>query len=112
MEDQCEELVNLTEQAEKQTISKTEPEQLIKVEEEMEQRKDTVEGLGRSLEEAIPAEFQERAQQAVQDSIKIVEEGKRHLGHVSARLEFLSADSESGSYKGPTGAGAEQRRTV
>jgi DNA-directed RNA polymerase alpha subunit len=84
MEDQCEELVNLTEQAEKQTVSETKPEQLIEVEEEMEQRKDTVEGLGRSLEEAIPAEFQERAQQAVQDSIKIVEEGKRHLGHVSA----------------------------
>jgi hypothetical protein len=62
--------------------------------------------LGRSLKETIPAEFKERAQQAVQDSIKIVEEGKRYLGHVRARLEFLSADSESGSYKGPAGAEA------
>jgi hypothetical protein len=34
-----------------------------------------------------------------------VEEGKRYLEHVRARLEFLSVDSESGSYKGPTGAG-------
>jgi hypothetical protein len=65
-----------------------------------------VEGLGRSLKETIPVEFKERAQQAVQDSVKIVEEGKQYLGHVRARLEFLSADSESGSYKGPTGAGA------
>jgi predicted HicB family RNase H-like nuclease len=106
MEDQCEELVNLAEQAEKQAISETEPAQLIELEEEMEQRKDTMEGLGRSLKETVPTEFKERAQQAVQDSMKIVEEGKRHLGHVRARLEFFSADSESGSYKGPTGAGA------
>ncbi len=98
-------VVNLAEQAGKQTVAETEPEQLIELEEEMEQRKDTVEGLGRSLKEAIPAEFKERAQQAVQDSIKIVKEGKRYLGHKRARLVFLSVDSESGSYKGPTGAG-------
>ncbi len=106
MEDQCEELVNLAEQAGKQTVTETEPEHLIELEEKMEQRKDTVEGLGRSLKETIPVEFKERVQQAVQDSVKIVEEGKRYLGHVRARLEFLSADSESGSYKGPTGVGA------
>jgi hypothetical protein len=106
MEYQCEELVNLAEQAEKQAASETEPEPLIELEEEMEQRRDTVESLGQSLKETIPAEFKERAQQAVQDSIKIVEEGKRYLGHVRARLEFLSADSEAGSYSGPTGAGA------
>jgi hypothetical protein len=46
MEDQCEELVNLAEQAEKQAASETEPEQLIELEEEMGQRKDTVESLG------------------------------------------------------------------
>ncbi len=106
MEDQCEELENLAEQAGKKTASEAEPEQLIELEEEMEQRKDTMEGLGRSLKETIPAEFKERAQQAVQDSIKTVEEGKQYLGHVRARLEFLSADLESGSYKGPTGATA------
>jgi hypothetical protein len=105
MEDQCEELANLAKQAGKQTVAEAETEQLIELEEEMEQRKDTVEGLGRSLKETIPAEFKERAEQAVQDSIKIVEEGKRYVGHVRARLEFLSADSESGSYKGPTGTG-------
>jgi hypothetical protein len=106
MEDQCEELVNLAEQAGKQIVTEAEAEQLTELEEEMEQRKDTVEGLGWSLKETIPAEFKERAHQPVQDSIKIVEEGKRHLGHVRARLEFLSADSESGSYKGPAGAEA------
>jgi hypothetical protein len=110
MEDQFEELENLAEQAGKQIIAEAEPEQLIELEEEMEQRKDTVEGLGRLLKETIPAEFKERAQQAVQDSIKIMEEGKRYLGHVRGRLEFFSADSESGSYKGPTGAEASAWR--
>ncbi len=105
MEDQCEELANLTKQAGKQTIAEAETEHLIELEEEMEQRKDTVEGLSRSLKGTIPAEFKERAEQAVQDSIKMVEEGKRYVGHVRALLEFFSADSESGSYKGPTGTG-------
>jgi hypothetical protein len=54
MEDQCKELVNLAKQAGKQTVTETEPEQLIELEEEMEQRKDTVEGLGWSLKETIP----------------------------------------------------------
>jgi hypothetical protein len=106
MEDQCEELASLAEQAEKQAASETEPEPLTELAEEMEHRKDTVESLGQSLRETIPAEFKERAQQAIQDSIKIVEEGKQWLGHVRARLEFRSADSEAGSYRGTMGAGA------
>jgi hypothetical protein len=110
MEDQCEELENLAQQARKQIIAEAEPEQLNEMEDEMEQRRDTVEGLGRSLKETIPAELKERAQQAVQDSIKIMEEGKRYIGHVRARLEFLNADSESGSYKGPTGTEASAWR--
>jgi hypothetical protein len=105
MEDQCEELANLTEQAGKQTVAEAETEHLIELEEEMAQRKDAVEGLSRSLKGTILAEFKERAEQAVQDSIKMVEEGKRYVGHVRARLEFLRADSESWSYKGPTGTG-------
>ncbi len=52
----------------------------------MEQRKDTLGDLGRSLKETVPAEFKERAEQAVQDSIKIVEEGKWYAEHVRARL--------------------------
>jgi hypothetical protein len=51
-------------------------------------------------------EFKERAQQAVLDSIKIAEERKRRLEHLRARLEFRSADSEAGSFKGPMGIGA------
>ncbi len=69
----------------------------------MEQRKDTVEDLGRALKETIPAELKGRVEQAVQDSIKMAEQGKRYVEHVRAWLEFISADSESGSYKGPTG---------
>jgi hypothetical protein len=76
------------------------------LEEEMEQRKDTVEDLGRVLKETVPAELKERVEQAIQDSVKMVEKGKRYVDHVRARLEFISADSESGSYKGPTEKGA------
>jgi hypothetical protein len=47
MEDQCEELESLAQQAGKQIIAEAEQEQLNEMEEEMEQRKDTVEGLGR-----------------------------------------------------------------
>jgi hypothetical protein len=68
-----------------------------------------VEDLGRALKETLPAEFKERAEQAVQDSAKIVEEGKQYVEHIRARLEFISGDSESGSYKGPTQRGAEAR---
>jgi hypothetical protein len=106
MESQCEELASPAEQAEKQAASETEPEPLIELAEEMEHRKGTVESLGQSLKETIPAEFKERAQQAIQDSVKIAEEGRRWLGHARARLEFRSADSEAGSYRGPMGAGA------
>ncbi len=72
----------------------------------MEQRKDTVEDLGRALKETVPAELKERVEQAIQDSVKMAEKGKRYVDHVRARLEFISTDSESGSYKGPTGKGA------
>jgi hypothetical protein len=72
----------------------------------MEQRKDTVEDLGRALKGAVPAELKERVEQAIQDSIKMAEKGKRYVERVRARLEFISGDSESGSYKGPTGKGA------
>jgi hypothetical protein len=109
MEYQCDELANLTEQAGKQVPAEVETELLVELEEEMEQRKDTVEDLGLSLKGTLPAEFKERAEQAVQDSIKIVEEGKRYVEHIRARLEFISADSESWSYKGPTGKEAAAR---
>ncbi len=103
MEDQCDELAGLTEQAGKQIPSEAETELLIDLEEEIEQRKDTVEDLGWALKETIPAELKERVEQAIQDSVKIAEKGKRYVDHVRARLD---KDSESGSYKGPTGEGA------
>jgi hypothetical protein len=71
MEDQCDELANLAEQAGKQIPAEAETEHLIELEEEMEQRKDTVEDLGRSLKETVPAELKERVEQAIQDSIKM-----------------------------------------
>jgi hypothetical protein len=36
----------------------------------------------------------------------MAQKGKRYVDHVKARLEFISKDSVSGSYKGPTGEGA------
>jgi hypothetical protein len=106
MEDQCDELANRTKQAGKQIPAEAETDQLVELEEEMEQRKDTMEDLGRALKETVPADLKERVEQAVQDSIKMVEVGQRYMEHVRARLEFISADSESGSYKGPTENGA------
>ncbi len=106
MEDQCDELAGLTEQAGKQIPAEAETEILIDLEEEMEQTKDTVGDLGRVLKETVPAELKERVEQAIRDSVMIAEKGKRYVDHVRARLEFISKDSEWGSYKGPTGEGA------
>jgi hypothetical protein len=106
MEDQCDELADLTEQAGKQIPAEAETEHLIDLEEEMEQRKDTVEALGRALKETVLAELKERVEQAIQDSVKMAEKDKRYVDHMRARLEFISTDLESGSYKGPTGKGA------
>jgi hypothetical protein len=117
MEDQCDELAGLIEQAGKQIPAEVETELLVDLEEEMEQRKDTVEDLGRALKETVPAELKERVELAIQDSVMIAEKGKRYVDHVRARLEFISKDSESGSYKGPTGSGrcpanGEQRQRI
>ncbi len=80
MESHCEELESLANQVEKQAVSETEPEPLIKLKEEMEYKKDNVVSLAQALKETIPVEFKERAQQAVLDSAKIAREGKRRLG--------------------------------
>jgi hypothetical protein len=61
MESECEELVSLADQAEKQAASEAEPEPLVELAEE-------VESLGQSLKETIPVELKERVQQAIQDS--------------------------------------------
>ncbi len=106
MESQCEELESLADQVEKQTVTETEPEPLIELAEEMEYKKGNeprATSLAQALKETIPAEFKERVQQAIRDSAKIAEEGRRRLGDLRARLEFRSADSEAGSYKGPMG---------
>ncbi len=107
MESQCKELESLADQVEKQAVTETEPEPLIELEEEMEYKKDNMVSLAQALKETIPAEFKERAQQAIRDSAKIAEEGKCRLGDLRARLEFRSLDSEAGSYKGPVGPVAE-----
>jgi hypothetical protein len=106
MEDQCEELVGLAQQAGKQIPAEAETELLIDLEEEIGQRKETVGDLGRVLKETTPAELKGRVEQAIQDSVMMAQKGKRYVDHVKARLEFISKDSESGSYKGPTGEGA------
>jgi hypothetical protein len=103
MEDQCEELAWLAEQAGKQVPAEAETELLTDLEEEIGQRKETVEDLGRVLKKTAPAELKGRVEQAIQDSVMMAQKGKRYVDHVKARLEFISKDSESGSYKGPTG---------
>ncbi len=103
MESRCEELESLADQVEKQAATETEPEPLIELEEEMEYKKGNVASLAQALKETIPAEFKERAQQAMRDSAKIAEEGRRRLRDLLARLEFRSTDFEAGSYKGPMG---------
>jgi hypothetical protein len=100
MESHCEELESLANQVEKQAVTETEPEPLIKLEEEMEYKKDNTVSLAQALKETIPVEFKERVQQAVLDSAKIAREGKRQLGDLRARLEFRS-------YKGHAGPMAE-----
>ncbi len=106
MEDQCEELAGLAKQAGKQVPAEVEAELLIDLEEEIGQRKETVGDLGRVLKETAPAELKHRVEQAIQDSVMMAQKGKRYVDHMKARLEFISKDSESGSYKGPTGEGA------
>jgi F0F1-type ATP synthase membrane subunit b/b' len=105
MESQCEELTELAEQAGKQIPAKAEAEVLIDLEEEIGQRKETVGDLGRALKETVPEELKSRVEQAIQDSVMMAQKqkGRRYVDHVKTRLEFISKDSESGSYKGATG---------
>ncbi len=86
-------------------IMEDQAELLIDLEEEMGQRKETVEDLGQVLKETVLAELKDRVEQAMQDSAMMAKKGKRYVDHMKARLEFISKDSESGSYKGPTGEG-------
>jgi hypothetical protein len=106
MEDQCEELAELAEQVGKQIPAEAETEHLIDLEEEIGQRKETVKDLGRALKETVPAELKCRVEQALQESVMMAQKGQRYVDHVKARLEFISKDSDSGSYKGPAGEGA------
>ncbi len=69
MEDQCEELAGLAEQAGKQIPAEAETEILIYLEEEIGQRKETVKDLGRALKETVPAELKGRMEQALQESV-------------------------------------------
>ncbi len=62
--------------------------------------------LGRVLKKTVPAELKDRVEQAIQDSVMMAQKGRRYVDHVKTRLEFISKDSESGSYKGATGEGA------
>jgi hypothetical protein len=96
MESECEELEGLADQVKKQAVTETEPELLIELSEKMEYKKGNVASLAQALKETIPAEFKERAQQAILDSVKIAEEGRRRLGDLRARLKFRSVDSKSG----------------
>jgi hypothetical protein len=70
MESQCEELESLADQMEKQAATETEPEPLVELAEEMEYKKGNVASLAQALKETIPAEFKERAQQAIRTPLR------------------------------------------
>jgi hypothetical protein len=106
MESQCEELAELAEQAGKQIPAEAETELLIDLEEEIGQRKETVGDLGQALKETVPEELKGRVEQAIQDSVTMARKGRRYVDLVKTRLDSISKDSESGSYKEVTGEGA------
>jgi hypothetical protein len=87
MEDQCEKLAGLAEQAGKQIPAEVETELLTHLEDEISQRKETVEDLGRALKGTVPVELKDRVEQAIQDSAMMA-----MMDHVKARLEFISKD--------------------
>ncbi len=110
MESQCEELAELAKQAGKQIPAEAETKLLIDLEEEIGQRKETVGDLGRSLKETVPEELKGRVEEAIQESVMMAKRGRRYMDHVKTWLEFISKDSESGSYKEVTGEGAAPGR--
>jgi hypothetical protein len=71
MEGQCEELVELAEQAGNQIPAEAEAELLIDLEEEIGQRKEMVGDLGRVLKETVPEELKGRVEEAIQESVTI-----------------------------------------
>ncbi len=56
----------------------------------------------------VHEEFKERAQRALDESVKAAKEGRRKLDDLRARLKFRSFDSEAGSYKGGHSARDEE----
>jgi hypothetical protein len=98
MEGQCEELADLAAQAGKQVPAEAEVEVLEELEEEIDQRKEMVEDLGRALRETMPEGPKDRMEEAMKESVVIATKGRRYLDHVKTRLDF-SKDSESGSSK-------------
>jgi hypothetical protein len=102
MEGQCEELADLAAQAGKQVPAEAEVEVLEELEEEIDQRKEMVEDLGRALRETIPAELKDRMEEAMKESVVIATKGRRYVDHIKTRLDF-SKDSESGSSKAAAG---------
>jgi hypothetical protein len=71
----------------------------------MEQRKDTVEDLGRALKETVPDELKERVEQAIQDSIKMTESGKRYVEHVRAGMNSSARTRSQDVIRDPRGKG-------
>jgi hypothetical protein len=104
MEGQCEELAVLAKQAGSQIPAEAEVELLVDLEEEIGQRKEIVEDLGRELKETVPEELKGRVEEAIKESVMMAKKGRRYVDHVKTRLEFGSKDPESSSYKDAAGA--------
>ncbi len=60
----------------------------------------------------MPEELKGRVEEAMKESVVMATKGRWYVDHVKTRLEFGSKDSESGSYKGATGAAPGQWQTA
>jgi hypothetical protein len=108
MESECEELASLADQAEKQATLEMEPEPLIELAEGMEHKKGNVVSLGQLLKETILAEFKERVQQAIQDSVKIARRGNGGWGTCRPGSSSVARTSRRVVTGGPWGWGQQQ----
>jgi light-regulated signal transduction histidine kinase (bacteriophytochrome) len=73
---------------------------LIELGEEIEYKRNNVASLARMLKGNIQEELGERAQRALDESVKTAQTGQQKLDAIRARLKFRSIGSKAGSYIG------------
>jgi hypothetical protein len=79
METNQDKLISLADKVEKQTAEEREPGPLIELGKEIEFRRDNVASIARMLKGNIHKELKERAQRALEKSVKVAKEGQQRL---------------------------------